>query len=753
MSEWVSQTEIVAHLGYKILIAGLSEAGKTAVKRIFFLKQRTEDVNSLSATLNYERLSITINDLPITIVDLGGQKIFLQRFLSSFSPFIFSSVQTFIFLIDVSNKTSRNNSIAYFKACLEKLNNFSPETEIFVFLHKNDLVINSPNYESIHEQLKEQFQIEVAKKIRFFRTTIYKPETIINAFGRLFELTVPTIARSEFVDGRTIGEIEELHKLDMTLRQPTPITEEMNDVILAEKTEIQPKMAGDPAVLEKLKFLMREAVETNVQTGKRAFSKISYNSVALGKAATEESSSETVLTHVGIQDPTDIATEIPIRPPIEKQPLDASDTTNIMKETILKDDVAAEEPPVLEPLISHLIEYYQIDDDKAVEIMNSGYSDVFELAVTSGIPVSLVLDVILKYLPFVKKSQDEETFKKISNERLTDLFFVYLKGDLKEEDIVKCLVIMVEREKMSTQEIVKKYFTPDKIKVKKRKKEKKKDIIISERTVSELNVTVEAETADGVINFPNTQGIGFKIDLIEPENINARVSFYLQGSMGQKELIGSSVVSSSISSEELLYLLAYELNLSNLGYFEDGIGAMNFAARIIHQTLEKMSDSETISSNDLSKHVTRTDKAKYLTEMIDFIIPMEIEADGEFILIPDSESVEFNVEKGNKGMLISFTQRGFPIGHVNVTGNIQLPQLRRLIKEAIPLPIESDGAIDFSSRIMLAIIDNIQQTGTSGLMKSSERVPLKQEEKSVDVKDDKDTSDQLKKYLSLLEDE
>ena len=92
MSEWVSQTEIVAQLGYKILIAGLSEAGKTAVKKIFFLKQRTEDVNNLSATLNYERLSITINDLPITIVDLGGQKIFLQRFLSSFSPFIFSGI-------------------------------------------------------------------------------------------------------------------------------------------------------------------------------------------------------------------------------------------------------------------------------------------------------------------------------------------------------------------------------------------------------------------------------------------------------------------------------------------------------------------------------------------------------------------------------------------------------------------------------------------------------------------------------------
>ena len=94
MSEWISEAEIASRLGHKILIAGLSEAGKTAVKRIFFLKQSTEDVNQLSATLNYERLSVTIKDTPITIVDLGGQKIFLKRFLSAFSPFVFSNVNT-----------------------------------------------------------------------------------------------------------------------------------------------------------------------------------------------------------------------------------------------------------------------------------------------------------------------------------------------------------------------------------------------------------------------------------------------------------------------------------------------------------------------------------------------------------------------------------------------------------------------------------------------------------------------------------
>jgi GTPase SAR1 family protein len=318
MSEWVSESEITERLGYKILIAGLSEAGKTAVKRIFFLKQRTEDVDSLSATINYERMSLTIRDTPITIVDLGGQKIFLKRFLSGFSPFVFSSVKTFIFLIDVANKTSRNNAINYFKACLEKLATFSPESEVFVFLHKNDLVRDSPNYESIHEQLKEQFQLEYPSRLRFFRTTIYKPETVINSFGRIFEVTFPQLGQSEFVEFQTIGEIEEYHEKDMTLREPTL------EVGINQKPEpITPKIAGDPAILDKLQGLMQQAVKTENSTAYNT-DQLPQKPVFLGNAATEESTAETILTPIQtvIKTPLSPQVESPsYSMPVEEEPI------------------------------------------------------------------------------------------------------------------------------------------------------------------------------------------------------------------------------------------------------------------------------------------------------------------------------------------------------------------------------------------------------------------------------------------------
>src|SRR3970282_2477844 len=101
-----------------------------------------------------------------------------------------------IYVIDVSNKTTRNNSGEYFESCVQKLQTFLPNPQYYVLLHKNDLVRSLPNYESIHGQLKEQFQVVTPQKLRFFRTTIYQPETVISSFGRIIELTLPQLSKS-----------------------------------------------------------------------------------------------------------------------------------------------------------------------------------------------------------------------------------------------------------------------------------------------------------------------------------------------------------------------------------------------------------------------------------------------------------------------------------------------------------------------------------------------------------------------------
>ncbi|MCK5343423.1 MAG: hypothetical protein KAR20_08460, partial [Candidatus Heimdallarchaeota archaeon] len=572
MSEWVSESEISSRLGHKILIAGLSEAGKTAVKRIFFLKQRTEDVDKLSATINYERLSVTIKNTPITIVDLGGQKIFLKKFLTAFSPFVFSNVKIFIFLIDTSNKTTRNNAFQYFKASIEKLYNYSPEAEVFVFLHKNDLVRSSPNYESIHTQLKESFQLEYSEPLRFFRTSIYKPETVIDSFGRIFELAVPDIAQSDFVDERTIGEIEEYHRKGMTLRKAKA------KVKISTQSKIQittPKMAGDPAVLQRLQSLMQQATESSEEVSTHVPSSTPPPEIKIGPVQAEtkpiikplEPSAEQASTPPKMPPSPTVSQEAPSSS-TESPDTTEPETPIISSTEIIEPETPADANEVVNQIV-YLVDFCGIEPDEATEVVKSGYGELFKIAASSGIPVPLLSEVFLKYIPFVRTSEGEKKFSNLTGQRLLDIFSAHLKNKLDEEMIIKCLVFAVNRPKMAIDEIVNKYLTPE-IKKKEKRKDKKKP------TVTPMEVPLQTETVDGTIVLPGTRGISLNVELTEDseDTSNAQIRLYLQDHSGKKGLIGSSQVSTSINTDEILYLLAYEMNLANVGYFEDGVSSM-----------------------------------------------------------------------------------------------------------------------------------------------------------------------------------
>ena len=74
-----------SYLGDKLLFSGLSEAGKTAIRDRVFLGKLATEVEGYGATLNYERQIITLDSgFNFTIFDLGGQKVFLNRYLNQF---------------------------------------------------------------------------------------------------------------------------------------------------------------------------------------------------------------------------------------------------------------------------------------------------------------------------------------------------------------------------------------------------------------------------------------------------------------------------------------------------------------------------------------------------------------------------------------------------------------------------------------------------------------------------------------------
>ncbi|MFX0150085.1 MAG: ADP-ribosylation factor-like protein [Candidatus Hodarchaeota archaeon] len=753
MSEWVSQSEIAARLGYKILIAGLSEAGKTAVKRIFFLKQKTEDVDNLRATINYERLSVSIRGTPINIVDLGGQKIFLKRFLSSFSPFVFSSVEVFIFLIDVANKTSRNNAVAYFAACHEKLMKYSPNAEVFVFLHKNDLVRNSPNYENIHELLKEQFQLEYpGSSLRFFRTTIYKPETVTDSFGRIFELTIPEISNSELVDERTIGPIEEYAKEGLTLRKkvekiklpqlgstpqdmlPMATAEVSSSLDLAERSQAEiagitsQKMAGDQQVLEKLKGLMKQATAKEFGVMVNSDFTSSAKTPYLGNAATEEMEEEVKLTHFE-------------EPVLESKQIVQEEKTETPSVTVLTPVTGESIEPAVEEVDNKIItltKFYDLEMNHAEAIVKSGYTDLFEtVAATGVIQVPLILDVLFKYIPFIKSEGLD--IELLTNERLLSIFVAFLQGQFDEKDFTKCLIFAIERPQTPIDEIIEKYIVVPKIKT--IKTEIAKIPEAKPPVTAHFDIPIETERIEGIIRIPGTP-LGFQV---ERENDNIRISFYSYNEVtGDKSEIGHSTVSESITVKEISYLMAYELNMVDLGFFEGGRTAIEFSAKIVHEAIRQLQEYKVKSFDEIADFdVVEPNK-------IHFIVPIEIEMEGDFLLLPDSESVAFTIERDQEGFKLRFSQRGFAIGHIVVEETTDVPHLRKILQETMQLPINSDGAVDFAARVIQATLNMLV---VAAKISDSRKEPIKLEvPKTIsESKVEDETSDQLEHYLRLLE--
>ncbi len=712
------------------------------------MKQSTDDVNSLSATINYERLAVTVKKTPITIVDLGGQKVFLKRFLNAFSPFVFSNVKIFIFLIDVSNKSTRNNSLQYFSASIEKLRTYSPEADVFVFLHKNDLVISSPNYESIHEQLKEAFQLEYKALLRFFRTTIYTPETVIDAFGRIFELIIPELAESEFVDGRRIGEIEEVHKTAMTLTESqVKVTSNSTTKPLIQITA--PKMAGDPEVLQRLQSLMMQATQTEETISEAppipvtSSTPVSGSQISTSKPDIIE---EAELNNVEVE--TEVSSSVDDKIALGDQVVQKSVTDKLEAKVTPEESSTAEIAPQDEAVdeliakvpseesfveqIVYLVEFCGIEPDSATEVVKAGYGELFKIAASSGFPVSTLIDVFLEYIPFVISSQGETKAKALNGQRLLDIFSAFLKNKLDEESIVKCLVFAVERPKMSIDDIIEKYLAEE---IKKKREESRK--AIRDKGVPVYDGPLYDDSAEGIVLLPGTQDMGYILKPVD-DSRNVKITIFLRNPKGKYSPIGSSIISININTDEILYLLAYELNLINLSYYDGGIASMASSAHLIH------------------KDIRQTVAKERFERVLDYIIPLEVKTDGEFVILPDTEDVGINVVKSKKqGALINFVQRGYPIGRVNVIENITIAQLSGLLNKAMQLPIESPGAIDFAARMIKLIITDLLNSKEDKYPYSGKKKALDKDTPiDIELRDkEEERSDKLHYYLSLLEKE
>jgi GTPase SAR1 family protein len=170
----------------KIILLGLSQAGKTSIQDVFFGGKKPEETQDYAATLNYERRIEAAAEEPVTLMDLGGQDVFLKRFLNELSSFVFSNVSVLVFVCDIAASEkflASKKAFAEGVACLEEMSKQRPR--IYVLLHKTDLISDPTKKTETMGFLMEMFQDAVsAKNITFCQTSIYN-KTIHEVFKRI----------------------------------------------------------------------------------------------------------------------------------------------------------------------------------------------------------------------------------------------------------------------------------------------------------------------------------------------------------------------------------------------------------------------------------------------------------------------------------------------------------------------------------------------------------------------------------------
>ncbi|MHA1971788.1 MAG: ADP-ribosylation factor-like protein [Candidatus Hodarchaeales archaeon] len=198
----------------KIILLGLSQAGKTSIRDVVFGGKDPEETKDYAATLNYERQIEQVADEPITVMDLGGQEVFLKRFLSSMSSFIFSNVAVLVFICDISTPDKFPASRKAFIEGVNRLEEMSDvQPAIYVLLHKTDLMTDLTQRAERMEFLMEMFQDAAPNKnITFLQTSIYD-NSIHEAFKRI------TAEASEIIpEAETIEKEEDLEAIKKRLR-------------------------------------------------------------------------------------------------------------------------------------------------------------------------------------------------------------------------------------------------------------------------------------------------------------------------------------------------------------------------------------------------------------------------------------------------------------------------------------------------------------------------------------------------------
>lgn len=197
----------------KVIVAGLDQAGKTAILTTFGGQLGIEDLSRLAPTKKVDRQMIETEDTVMFVWDFGGQTIYREEYLRNPGAY-FIDVNLLLYVIDVQDYKRFDESFKYLKAILNALKTLEEVPHLLIFIHKFDPDLRDDpdillNVEFVKENLKELL-INTNLDYEIYLTSIY---SVISKEPRFSKYLKELVAQKDLIADPTSDKIEELGKI------------------------------------------------------------------------------------------------------------------------------------------------------------------------------------------------------------------------------------------------------------------------------------------------------------------------------------------------------------------------------------------------------------------------------------------------------------------------------------------------------------------------------------------------------------
>jgi len=175
---------------------GKSGSGKTSMRSIIFANYIARDTMRLGATIDVEHSHVRfLGNLVLNLWDCGGQEAFMENYFSSQRDHIFRNVEVLIYIFDIESRELQKD-MAYYKSCVEAIQQNSKDAKIFCLIHKMDLVPSDQREQVFKTRQQELVNISNPMSIICFRTSIWD-ETLYKAWSSIVYSLIPNIKSLE----------------------------------------------------------------------------------------------------------------------------------------------------------------------------------------------------------------------------------------------------------------------------------------------------------------------------------------------------------------------------------------------------------------------------------------------------------------------------------------------------------------------------------------------------------------------------